>query len=1034
LKISDIHSAQGLKFKLKFLLKTHERYLEDKPIHILKTSKGTEFDVKQGSQKTVDPCSTDKKTADYIEELLQKQEYGGFHCLFIFEGYNNDGIEVQAYTFNSVTELKLPLKIQVSEEVSKIYDNKLDIPKDEFVWDGFGCPAIFYLNYKDTKKKNGEFRLLSRNRFMKVQGMIASKIYYAKDKTYLPIDIYIAPSIEFVKETDSGGGNNEFTSAMSHVSKAATYFTRWEAYNELAKKELEKRAEDFGEITYSSFTSEVDSNGIKFKFFINEDISVDYKGSEVEIRIDDKHKIGVGEIEGISDNSLNTYKQDAESIVSVPDKGIIVLATSGDKTIIRRRDKAKERMLKKLSPIRLIVNLIEDGVSEYSSGSNWGDNKPITSKLKRNFEKAEKLNKEQEEALKLAIDTPDIALIQGPPGTGKTTVIKAIRERFRELFENDEKEKELRDQGYAARRPKILISSFQNEAVDNAVSDSLLGDLPANRIGKKDVRKQFQNSLIEWSIKVKDSLKSKVIDQSAFVFSEQKRELADEFFVYKKTGESIDKAIVLIKKYLRYAGIYPGIYSRELEKKVNAIIDEHKKHGQADDKEKEDLIIEKIKMQRLTKEAFADDGKDNALRLYFHLKNHKDISKNTIDNIYAVYNDDELKDGIFAKYVETVKELQVRFFPKEKIDLSNKAKIEECIFDLANAFANGYLLMTDDLEKKKSLIVAEFLQRFENEHADLVEKYSITTAATCQASLSLKSDYPEYDLVIVDEATRANPLDLFIPMSMGRKIIFVGDQKQLPHMLEPEILALFSKDPKYEKDLPMIEKPLFERLYDMFWKQARSKSIMLKSQYRMHPDICQFVSEQFYEGKMKCEITAADRPIPQELFNGKALAFTNIPINLGSESRGASKSRDIEVEILTEDIKKIFKFEPECKIGVITFYSAQVKLLKDSIEKAVLSKEQFERIEIGTVDAFQGKEFDYVLLSCVRSNSITKDDEEGLRNSVGFLAKQNRTCVAFSRAKKLLSVYGDAETLNKVPCFKSMHEICKNAGGYYREL
>jgi superfamily I DNA and/or RNA helicase len=76
-----------------------------------------------------------------------------------------------------------------------------------------------------------------------------------------------------------------------------------------------------------------------------------------------------------------------------------------------------------------------------------------------------------------------------------------------------------------------------------------------------------------------------------------------------------------------------------------------------------------------------------------------------------------------------------------------------------------------DIESKKSLILSEFLSRLEQEYETVVRKYSMTTAATCQTSLNLKDKSQVFDLVVIDEAARANPLDLFIPMSMGKKIV-----------------------------------------------------------------------------------------------------------------------------------------------------------------------------------------------------------------------------------------------------------------------
>ena len=223
-------------------------------------------------------------------------------------------------------------------------------------------------------------------------------------------------------------------------------------------------------------------------------------------------------------------------------------------------------------------------------------------------------------------------------------------------------------------------------------------------------------------------------------------------------------------------------------------------------------------------------------------------------------------------------------------------------------------------------------------------------------------------------------------------------------------------------------------MFDMFLKGNKAKSVPLTYQYRMHPDICKFVSAAFYDDKLKtapeCEANEDFRKSPVELNKGRALTLVNIPISQGAEIPGASKAREFEASVLCQDIKKILEVEtdPSVKIGVITFYSAQAKLINEML---ILNDEEKDRIEVGTVDAFQGKEFDYVLLSCVRSNVAR--GKEGLHD-VGFLEKPNRLCVAFSRARKQLAVYGDMETLIQIPCFEKLYNICAfEEGGCYRE-
>jgi hypothetical protein len=1042
--ISDIHSAKGEKFKLTFTAgQTPAGYSEGGFVRMSKVGGDTEFyaETRQGR----DLCSADESTADYINDLLQDEEYDTARSLFVVEGVNRSGsgqitgIEVQAYCFRSLTEHKDPIVIKVSRKI--LEKTTTDLLKKEFVWDGLGQPAVFSLSYKHSARKKADIRLLSGRRFLHAyntdRGLIASEVEYDRhrNREYLPVDVYIAQSIEFVEEGGEGGVNAEFDGYLEQISEAATYFEHWEAYNDLAQMQIETAAKEFGDVAYDGVKYK---DGTRFEFSVSEKISHEYIGSEVEAVTDRDGKTGgvmVGQIEKILDDTLVTYKQDTDRLDYIPPAGQIKLSTRGDKTIAKRRESAKRRMLERNSPIRYIIQLIESGISKFNSESDWGRDKAVTTELKDHFAEAENLNDEQRRALEIAINTPDIALIQGPPGTGKTTVIKAICERFREIFEARQRreggDEEIKD------RPKILISSFQNDAVENAISKPLRGDMPAYRIGSAGkVGEQFQKSLDTWYGGIKKELEKEAQNPAALDVIEQGRKLRDDFFAYKNSGEPVEAAVNIIRKYLSFTEIP---YKEELAESARAIIDEIKKRVYAAD-DTEDLVVKKIKAQRLTRTDFADgDGAREARLLAVHLKTRSDlnVSPEDIGAISAVYYSDEPDDAVFEKYVETVKKLSAKYCPaaarNDLIEIE-KGKIDKCILDLAAAYSNGYISMTNDTEAKKALIIGEFLDRFENDYKGLVEKYSLTMAATCQTSLQLKKggsgicDRDEYDLVIIDEAARANPLDLFIPMSMGRKIILVGDHKQLPQMLEPDVLKLIEDDPRL-RDLPDFRISLFERLYGMFSGGQLPKAIQLNTQYRMHPDICDFVSGEFYNDQpLLSGVTAADRAIPPELFDGKAIAYTDIISSKhGFEAGSKDKVRRVEVEAIIKDIKHIFAVSPESTVGVITFYSAQKELLSERV-RAALDDVQFSKVEIGTVDAFQGKEFDFVLLSCVRSNKIR--GEENMQKSVGFLVKPNRTCVAFSRAKRLLSLYGDAETLNQIDCFEAFFNKCKQEGCY----
>jgi superfamily I DNA and/or RNA helicase len=1020
MNISGLHSAKGLKFKLRADIMPG---LKDAVVTIDKTDNSLEFFVKTRNGNA-DLFTAEKKTAWNINELLEIENNHGYRNLFVVEDMypvNNEYcIEVQGYTFASITDYTTPITIQVPENFK--YDT--NILYDMFVYNGIGMPAIFALRYKNKKKT--DIRLIAGNKFLNIKntsrGFIIEKIDSRRDRTILPIDIYLAPKIEFVPESTKAGNNELFAKDLDTFSNAASYFSRWEAYNELTKKEIIARSEEFGKAPYTRYERHTTEGGYKFTFYINDEIDKSYLGETIGVfnaAVDHKgnqRDVRVGKINKIYKDKIETFLE-RDDIVDIPVSGTLVLSQTGDMSIIKRREKAKNRMVSLKSPIKYIVPLIEKGASEFSSESNWTNNKSITAELEKNFKQAKKLNKRQKDALELAINTPDIALIQGPPGTGKTTVIKAICERFREIFEKENN----------GERPTILISSFQNEAVDNAVSNPIPGELPAYRIGKKR-EESFKKITEDWVEKVETELVQRINNNKLFEFGGISSRLSDTYFVYKHTGEKPTDGIKLINEYLSIPGIK---YPEPLKETANKIIAKYQQHGNSPVVINDDPFFICLKEQRLTKESFNDDGYEKVKKLRAHLKIRSDlnIEKTYIDAINAAADNGISDNNIFEKYKKAVNALIKIYIPaSDQFNPVKTNQIDKCLQELALAFYNGRLNASDNLDDKKALIIGEFLDRFKDEADTLIGKYSLTTAATCQLSMPLfGQNDPSYDMVIVDEAARAIPLDLFIPMSMGRKIILVGDHKQLPHMLEPEVLKLIMDDPQY-KDLPQLDISLFERLFTMFNSGIRPKSILLDTQYRMHPDICQFVSEAFYEDKLKSGISAEDRVIPQDIFGGRALVYVNVSRNKGVEEGRMSKSRVYEARYIAKDINKLLDICPDKTVGVITFYSAQVNILEEEIRK-VLNDNQYSKVELGTVDAFQGKEFDYVFLSCVRSNTETEE-----KKSIGFLVKENRICVALSRAKYQLAIYGDAQTINAVKCFKLLYEKCKNRNeGYYYE-
>jgi superfamily I DNA and/or RNA helicase len=354
------------------------------------------------------------------------------------------------------------------------------------------------------------------------------------------------------------------------------------------------------------------------------------------------------------------------------------------------------------------------------------------------------------------------------------------------------------------------------------------------------------------------------------------------------------------------------------------------------------------------------------------------------------------------------------------------------------------------------VITAEFLGHLENSPEvvrQAVIDYTTVYAATCQQAASYrladakKGGSLEYDSVLVDEAARCNPLDLFVPMAQARRrIILVGDHRQLPHIVDTSIQRELDLDLSADgesaahKLAQAIGQSLFERLFRQLQEREKRdgvrRTVTLDKQYRMHPRLGAYVSEQFYPPTEQFSSGFPTERFAHELpgYEHRFAAWVEVPNSREEERPGQSKARSIEAEVIARELKRLIDADAarELTFGVITFYTAQVSELgKHMTAMGLMTPLQHggfrvadnyrdlrlpdgkvvERLRVGTVDAFQGKEFDVVLLSMVRSNRAVDGTERERRRKYGHLMSPNRLCVSMSRQKSLLVVVGDTGML-----------------------
>ncbi|KAI1362131.1 P-loop containing nucleoside triphosphate hydrolase protein [Xylaria arbuscula] len=236
--------------------------------------------------------------------------------------------------------------------------------------------------------------------------------------------------------------------------------------------------------------------------------------------------------------------------------------------------------------------------------------------------------------------------------------------------------------------------------------------------------------------------------------------------------------------------------------------------------------------------------------------------------------------------------------------------------------------------------------------------------------------------VLIDESTQSAEPECMIPLVLGcKQVVLVGDHKQLGPVIMNKKAAKAG-----------LNQSLFERLY------------------RMHPCLSEFPSNMFYEGSLQNGVSAPSRirkdvDFPWPVAEMPMMFWSN----LGNEeisASGTSYLNRTEASNVEKIVTRFFKagVRPS-DIGVITPYEGQRSYIVTTMQNTgTFKKESYKEVEVASVDAFQGREKDFIVLSCVRSN-----DNQG----IGFMSDPRRLNVALTRAKFGVVIIGNPKVLSK---------------------
>jgi hypothetical protein len=271
---------------------------------------------------------------------------------------------------------------------------------------------------------------------------------------------------------------------------------------------------------------------------------------------------------------------------------------------------------------------------------------------------------------------------------------------------------------------------------------------------------------------------------------------------------------------------------------------------------------------------------------------------------------------------------------------------------------------------------------------DDLEPYNLVAGTCNRLAIDSRLRFRVFDWLILDEANKVRSNEALALMPLAKRWVMIGDLNQLPPVMEDAAAS-------FNILSPLDEVVRDDSFYGWMWDQVPGGSkIMLPRQYRMREPIGRAVSDLFYEGKLIHQAPHQRMPLPWPF--DRELVW--VDTGAQDEYRDAQRSVANEFEVaLSKDITSIIrKRVRKARLAVIAMYNSQVNRLVSALRGIVPPD------DIESVDAFEGREADAVILSLVRSND---------RAAIGFLNDPNRVNVAISRAKKLLVIVGDSKTV-----------------------
>jgi predicted DNA helicase len=308
---------------------------------------------------------------------------------------------------------------------------------------------------------------------------------------------------------------------------------------------------------------------------------------------------------------------------------------------------------------------------------------------------------------------------------------------------------------------------------------------------------------------------------------------------------------------------------------------------------------------------------------------------------------------------------------------------------------------------------------------------NVVLATNAGAGADAIQTLPPFDLVVVDEAAQASEPSTWIPLARARRAVLIGDPKQLAPIVRSREAAQAG-----------LARSLMSRLMSKTSTSSPDASeslgvlsVALDTQYRSHEAISSWCSVESYNGRLRAAESVKDgllchlpgvlqTPVtttPMFMLSTRSNAG-RVPVECIERRVGGSYINEGEATIVASHVLLLLKSGVKASdIAVISPYAAQVRLLRAVFSSALEDVQDSASVEVSSIDAFQGREAQAVVISMVRANQA---------RDVGFLADARRMNVAVSRAKRHVSIVGDHKTITNDAFLERLVKHIEGVGSF----